>query len=113
MQFDILVSNPPYVPKDEWEQLQTEVRDFEPSVAVTDGKDGFKFYHRIIRIIPDILKPDGGIILEVGFKQAEKVVRELKNAGIDRLQITNDLQGIPRVVSGIWTGLPSNLISLN
>jgi release factor glutamine methyltransferase len=111
--FDLLVSNPPYVPKDEWEQLQTEVRDFEPSVAVTDGKDGFKFYHRLIGIIPDILKPGGGIMLEVGFKQAEKVARELIHIGIDQLQITKDLQGIPRVVSGIWMGLPSNLISLN
>jgi len=111
--YDILVSNPPYVPKDEWEQLQSEVRDFEPSLAVTDGKDGFKFYRRLIGIIPDLLKPGGGIILEVGFNQAEKVARELRNTGIDQLQITNDLQGIPRVVSGIWTGLPSNLISLN
>jgi len=111
--FDLLVSNPPYVPKDEWEQLQTEVRDFEPSVALTDGKDGFKFYHRLIGIIPDILNPGGSIMLEVGFNQADKVAREMKNVGIDQLQITNDLQGIPRVVSGIWTGLPSNLISLN
>lgn len=111
--YDILVSNPPYVPKDEWEQLQSEVRDFEPSLAVTDGKDGFKFYRRLIGIIPDLLKPGGDIILEVGFNQAEIVARELRNTGIDQLQITNDLQGIPRVVSGIWTGLPSNLISLN
>jgi release factor glutamine methyltransferase len=111
--FDLLVSNPPYVPKDEWEQLQTEVRDFEPPMALTDGNDGFNFYHRIVGIIPDILKPGGGILLEVGFNQSEKVVRELRKAGIDQLQITNDLQGIPRVVSGIWTGLPSTLISLN
>ena len=112
-QFDILVSNPPYVPRDEWEQLQTEVRDFEPSAAVTDGKDGYKFYHRFIGMIPDILKPGGGIMLEVGFQQAEKVARELKISGIDQIHITNDLQGIPRVVSGIWTGMPSNLIGLN
>ncbi len=51
-QYDLLVSNPPYIPKDEWEQLQTEVRDFEPSSALTDGKDGFKFYHRMTEIIP-------------------------------------------------------------
>jgi release factor glutamine methyltransferase len=111
--FDLLVSNPPYIPKDEWEQLQTEVRDFEPSMALTDGKDGFQFYHRLIGIIPDVLRSGGGIMMEVGYHQAEKVVRELKNAGIDQLQITNDLQGIPRVVSGIWTGLPSNLINMN
>jgi release factor glutamine methyltransferase len=111
--FDLLVSNPPYVPKDEWEQLQMEVRDFEPSLALTDGKDGLKFYHRLIGIIPDIIKSGGGFIFEVGFDQAEKVARELLDTGIDQLQITNDLQGIPRVVSGIWTGLPSNIMHLN
>jgi release factor glutamine methyltransferase len=111
--FDLLVSNPPYVPKDEWEQLQMEVRDFEPSVALTDGRDGFKFYHRLIGIIPDILKSGGGFVLEVGFNQAQKIARELNHIGIERLQITNDLQGIPRVVSGFWTGLSSNMINLN
>jgi release factor glutamine methyltransferase len=111
--FDLLVSNPPYVPKDEWEQLQSEVRDYEPSFAVTDGKDGFQFYHRFIRIFPDVLKPGGSILLEVGANQAEKVARELMHAGIGQLKITNDLQGVPRVVSGIWTGIPSNYISLN
>ena len=111
--FDLLVSNPPYIPKDEWEQLQTEVRDFEPSMALTDGKNGLQFYYRIISLIPDILKSGGGIMLEVGFNQAQKVAREMKNAGIEQLQIVNDLQGIPRVVSGIWTGLASTLIHLN
>ena len=111
--FDLLVSNPPYIPKDEWEQLQVEIRDFEPSVALTDGKNGLQFYHRLISLIPDILKPDGGIMLEVGFDQAQKVAREMKHAGIEQIQITNDLQGIPRVVSGIWTGHPSTLIHLN
>ena len=82
-------------------------------LLVSNGKDGFQFYHRLIGIIPDILKPGGGILLEVGFNQAEKVAHELINAGVDQLQIANDLQGVPRVVSGIWTGLPSNLISLN
>jgi release factor glutamine methyltransferase len=111
--FDLLVSNPPYIPKDEWEQLQTEVRDFEPCMALTDGKNGLQFYYRLIGLIPDILKSGGGIMLEVGFNQAQKVAREMKNAGIKQLQIANDLQGIPRVVSGIWTGPPSTLIHLN
>ena len=111
--FDLLVSNPPYIPKDEWAQLQTEVKDFEPSMALTDGKNGLQFYYRLISLIPDILKSGGGIMLEVGFNQAQKVAREMKNAGIEQLQIVNDLQGIPRVVSGIWTGLASTLIHLN
>jgi release factor glutamine methyltransferase len=111
--FDLLVSNPPYVPKDEWEQLQVEVRDYEPASALTDGLDGYKFYHRIIEIIPSILKPNGSVVLEVGYGQAEIVARELKEAGLEQLNITNDLQGIPRVVSGIWMVQPKIYISLN
>ena len=111
--FDLLISNPPYIPKDEWEQLQAEVKDFEPPGALTDGKNGFKFYHRLIALVPDILNAGGCIMLEVGYTQAEKVALELTEAGMDHIQITNDLQGIPRVVSGMRRGLPSNLISLN
>ena len=112
-QYDLLVSNPPYVPKDEWEQLQKEVRDFEPSSALTDGNDGFKFYHHMAKIIPSILKPGGGIVFEVGFSQAETVVRELKDAGMVELQITNDLQGVPRVVSGTRMNSQTTFIGLN
>jgi release factor glutamine methyltransferase len=111
--FDVLVSNPPYVAKDEWEQLQAEVRDYEPPSAVTDGNDGFKFYRRLMRLMPDILKPGSGVVLEVGFSQAQKIVSELKEAGLDQLQITHDLQGIPRVVSGIWVGPHETYIGLN
>jgi release factor glutamine methyltransferase len=112
-QYDLLISNPPYVPKDEWEQLQKEIRDYEPPYAVTDGKDGYNFYHRIANIIPEILNPNGGVILEVGFGQSEKVVKVLKRAGIGQLQIIRDLQGIPRVVSGALMGSYPNLINLN
>ncbi|MBN1396727.1 MAG: peptide chain release factor N(5)-glutamine methyltransferase [Bacteroidetes bacterium] len=111
--FDLLVSNPPYVPKDEWEQLQKEVRDFEPSSALTDGNDGFKFYNHMADMSPVLLKPGGNIVFEVGLGQAETVINKLKKAGLVKVQVTNDLQGIPRVVSGIWPGQQENLIGLN
>jgi len=111
--YDLLVSNPPYVPKDEWEQLQREVRDFEPSSALTDGKDGLKFYHHMAGIIPTILKSGGSIVFEVGLDQAEIVANRLRKAGLAELKITDDLQGVPRVVSGIWVGSQNNLIGLN
>jgi len=111
--YDLLVSNPPYVPKDEWEQLQREVRDFEPSSALTDGKDGLKFYHHMAGIIPTILKSGGRIVFEVGLGQAETVAGRLKKAGLIELQITNDLQGVPRVVSGTWVNSQKTLIGLN
>ncbi len=111
--YDLLISNPPYVPKDEWEQLQKEVRDFEPSSALTDGKDGLKFYHHMAGIIPTILKSGGRIVFEVGLGQAETVADRLKKAGLIELQITNDLQGVPRVVSGTWMNSQKTLIGLN
>jgi release factor glutamine methyltransferase len=111
--FDLVVSNPPYIPKDEWEQLHVEIRDFEPSMALTDGQDGFQFYHRIAGLVPEILKSGGALMVEVGYHQAEKVAHVLKHAGLNQLQITNDLQGIPRVVSGIWASVPPNFINLN
>jgi release factor glutamine methyltransferase len=112
-QYDLLVSNPPYVPKDEWEQLQKEVKDFEPLAALTDGDDGFKFYHQMASIIPVILKPGGSIIFEVGFGRAESVANELLKVGLEKLQITKDLQGVPRVVSGLWAGSQKTFIGLN
>ncbi len=111
--YDLLVSNPPYVAKDEWEQLQKEVREFEPRSAVTDGNDGFLFYRRIVEIIPEILKIGGGVLLEVGFGQAERVARELEGVNVGHVRITDDLQGVPRVVSGEWLGPQSNLLCMN
>jgi release factor glutamine methyltransferase len=111
--YDLLVSNPPYIAKDEWDQLHAEVRDFEPSSALTDGKDGLQFYRRIGEILPGILSPFGSVIMEVGFGQAEAVLRELKNAGMIDLHAAKDLQGIPRVISGMWTGREKAFMSLN
>jgi release factor glutamine methyltransferase len=112
-QYDLLVSNPPYVPKDEWDQLQREVKDFEPSTALTDGNDGMKFYTHIVKIVPGVIKPGGGIILEVGFGQAEIVAQELRKSGLTEILITRDLQDVPRVVSGRWMGTQDTFIGLN
>jgi release factor glutamine methyltransferase len=112
-QYDLIVSNPPYVSRDEWDQLQVEIKEFEPSEAVTDGKDGFKFYHRIAEIVPDVIKPGGGVVLEVGINQAEEVIHRLEDAGLEQVQVAPDLQGIPRVVVGTWLGSQETIIGLN
>jgi release factor glutamine methyltransferase len=112
-QYDLLVSNPPYVPKDEWEQLQKEVRDFEPSSALTDGNDGLRFYRQMAGIISAILKPGGSIVFEVGLDQAETIAEELKRTGLVDIQITKDLQGMNRVVSGMWISSHKTIIGLN
>jgi release factor glutamine methyltransferase len=99
-QYDLLVSNPPYVSAEEWEQLAPEVRMYEPRLAVTDSGDGYAFYRRIAELGPALLRKNGSILVEVGYGQAENVLKIFKAAGVRELSVVNDLQGLPRVVVG-------------
>lgn len=96
--FDLIVSNPPYIPRGDIENLQAEVRDFEPLNALTDGGDGLSIIENIIADAPRFLKPHGFLLLEIGFGQADDV-RKLFDEKIWRtFEILPDLQGIPRTV---------------
>lgn len=98
--FDLLVSNPPYVSAGEWEELQQEVRRFEPRVAVSDWKDGLEFYRRLVELAPYLLRDQGTMVVEVGYGQAETVARMLSDSRYVEVEIVPDLQRIPRVVKG-------------
>ncbi len=111
--FDILVSNPPYVPKDEWEQLQMEVRRFEPTAAVTDGKDGFEFYKRLIELAPYLLTDWGTVLFEIGYGQSKSVLALMEGAGFSDVSVVADLQSIPRVVAGTCRSRARNLVVSN
>jgi release factor glutamine methyltransferase len=96
--FDLIISNPPYIPSEEIENLQAEVRDFEPIIALTDGDDGLSIIEKIIVESPKFLNKEGFLLLEIGFGQADKV-REIFEQEIWRVvEILPDLQGIPRMV---------------
>jgi release factor glutamine methyltransferase len=96
--FDLIVSNPPYIPLADIENLQAEVRDFEPLNALTDDRNGLSIIKKIIDRSPDFLKPDGFLLMEIGFGQSEKV-REMFSSNIwQTIEFLNDLQGIPRTV---------------
>lgn len=96
--FDLIVSNPPYVPTEDFETLQAEVRDFEPHIALTDGKNGLSIIEKIIIDAPNFLKPDCYLLMEIGFNQSNKV-REMFDLQIWRaVEFLPDLQGIPRMV---------------
>lgn len=102
--FDLIVSNPPYIPREDIEALQPEVRDFEPLSALTDGADGLSIIEKIILESPRFLKSDGFLLLEIGFNQSEKV-REMFRAQTWRsAEILPDLQGIPRTVKALLRG---------
>ncbi len=98
--FDMVVSNPPYVPDSDRPTLAVEVREYEPSRALFAGRDGLDVYRRLIPDAAEVLRPGGVIALEIGFGQASAVAKLMKTAGLDRIESTPDLQGIPRVMSG-------------
>jgi len=96
--FDLIVSNPPYISSEEMKTLQREVRDFEPHVALTDGKDGLSIVEKIIGAAPNFLKADGFLLLEIGFNQAIKVKEMFDKTIWREIEILPDLQNILRMV---------------
>ena len=98
--FDLIVSNPPYIPRGDLAGLQPEVRDFEPMCALDGGPDGLDFYRSIIPAATEHLNPGGWLIVEVGIGQAEAVKGMLSEAGFVDLVTARDLGGIERVVGG-------------
>jgi release factor glutamine methyltransferase len=96
--FDVIVSNPPYVPLAEYEELAVEVRIHEPRIALTPGPSGLEIIERIFDQARERLAPRGCLILEVGYGQ-EQALRELARAkGFEIEAFLPDLAGIPRVV---------------
>lgn len=95
--FDFVVSNPPYVGESEEDQVQLEVRKFEPRNAVFAGPTGLEVIERLIPQAHAALKPGGWLVIEISGTIADRAKRLLN--GWNHLQITNDLQGIPRVAS--------------
>jgi release factor glutamine methyltransferase len=98
--FDILVSNPPYVPQVDRDSLSVEVRDHEPALALFAGEDGLDVYLRLIPSAFAVLESGGYLLLEIGFGQSVAVAALLKQAGFDGIEFIPDLQGIPRVACG-------------
>jgi release factor glutamine methyltransferase len=97
-QFDLIVSNPPYVSANALPGLQREVRDYEPLVALSPGGDGLSVIRRLLSDAPDFLQRDGHLIMEIGFDQGA-AVRQLVDERVWTLrEILPDLQGIPRIV---------------
>jgi len=98
--FDLIVSNPPYVPSFEILTLDSSVRDFEPLGALDGGEDGLMFYRAIIRHWRHVLRPGGWLMFEVGENQAQEVLGMMKDAGLENLYAVEDTQKIQRVVVG-------------
>jgi release factor glutamine methyltransferase len=100
-QFDLIVSNPPYVPTTDRETLAVEVREHEPAVALFAGSDGLDVYRRLIPAAHAVLVPGGFIALEIGYGQSQSIQTLLLVAGFTHVEFAADLQGIPRVVTAL------------
>ncbi|MBI5216409.1 MAG: peptide chain release factor N(5)-glutamine methyltransferase [Ignavibacteriae bacterium] len=99
-QYDMLVSNPPYISNSEFELLSKEVTDFEPHLALKDGSDGLTFYKAITSLSHQLLKPNGWLLFEVAYNQSEDVKSILHEAKFQNIEAVLDLERIPRVVKG-------------
>lgn len=98
IRFDLIVSNPPYIPAGDIQKLEPEIRNYEPVSALDGGKDGLDCFKKILRDAGDYLMPDGIILLEVGFDQKaglEKMVA--KHPGFQSVEFKKDLAGHDRV----------------
>jgi release factor glutamine methyltransferase len=94
---DLVVSNPPYVPLAQRAQMQREVRDYEPQVALFAGETGLEIYERIVADAPRVLRPGGWLVMELGFQSLDGV-RAMLTAWRD-VEAIPDLAGIPRVIA--------------
>ena len=102
--FDLIVSNPPYVPVGDIDGLQPEVRDHEPIVALTGGEDGLSVVRRLIADSPPFLKPGGTLMFEIGFSQAGAVLQMFAPDIWSSAGTETDFQGIPRIVTARLRG---------
>jgi len=100
MKYDLIVSNPPYVGAAEYPNLQNEIKNYEPGIAVTDSNDGLYFYRTIAEKSKSLLKTGGDIFFEIGIGQAEDITEILTSNDVINIRSIKDLQQIDRVITG-------------
>lgn len=98
--FSLIVSNPPYIRTSLLDELQDDVKNFEPKAALDGGDDGLLFYRRITSQASDYLLQDGMLIYEIGFDQGESVKKILEDEGFRDIVLVEDFQGLDRMVLG-------------
>lgn len=98
--FDVIVSNPPYIPTGEVDTLMPEVRDHEPRLALDGSVDGLKFYRRIAKEAKEYLHPSGLLFFEIGSTQAEDVKEIMDSFGYGNIRIIKDMAGLDRIIYG-------------
>lgn len=100
LEYDMLISNPPYIPTADIDDLMDEVRLHDPAIALDGKDDGLFFYRRITKEAKDYLKPGGWLMYEIGCDQGKDVSLIMDKNGFTQIQIIKDLAGLDRVVIG-------------
>ena len=100
--FDIVVSNPPYITETQFDLLESEVKDFEPKIALTGGENGLCYIKEIISDSTRVLKDGGWCVLEIGYNQRKEVENIFTDCGFIDISSTKDLNGIERVIKAKW-----------
>lgn len=96
--FDIIISNPPYIPSSVIQELMPEVRDHEPLLALDGMEDGLYFYRKIIEKAPNYMRRGGLLFFEIGWDQADAVSSVLREKGFGNIEVIKDYAGLDRVV---------------
>lgn len=97
--YDVIICNPPYISPEEAVELDRDVREYEPHIALFAEENGLKEYKRLAEIIPNLIKPGGYAFLEIGYKQAAAVVEIFKNTSINKVKVIKDLAGRDRCLA--------------
>ena len=96
--YDLIVSNPPYISKTEYEKLPFEIRDFEPKKALIAEENGLFFYKKILAKVKDYLTKNGKIYFEIGFDQAERIKEIALINGFTNIEVCKDFNGFDRIM---------------
>ena len=96
--FEVIVTNPPYIPTADITKLDKEVKNFDPLMALDGGADGFSSYRRLAEVVPQLLTDGGYVFIEAGIGQAEKIAQIFTTGGLRLQAIKTDLSGIQRCV---------------
>lgn len=100
--FDMIISNPPYIEREEIEKLDAEVKEYEPRIALDGGWDGLDFYRILADKSRKYLKEDGYLCLEIGYNQGKQVSELLEKHNFSQIELIQDLAGLDRVCIGRW-----------
>lgn len=99
--FDVIVSNPPYVSNEEYKNVQPEIKNFEPGIAVTDYDDGLLYFKKITELADKILNQKGKLFFEIGIHQSESVKAILQKNKFKNIAVVKDYQDIERIIYGV------------